>query len=155
MKFQRVVTVVLSLFVLISLGYLIEDNRRNARIEKAEVELAAGGRMTVVYYFHGTKRCHTCRTIEAYTREAIESTYGEELAAGKVEVRAVNVDEAANAHFVEDYDLAMRSVVLVEIIEGRQKRWKRLDEVWQLVDDKDAFVDYIVDNADGFIRKRG
>lgn len=155
---RRVITVVLLLFVGVSLGYLVWGGTRGGDVPPAQTETAAaaaGEHVTVVYYFHGTKRCWTCRTIEAFTREAVETAYGPELETGEVEVRTVNVDEPANAHFVEDYGLSMRSVVLVELIGGEQQRWRRLDQVWNLVEDKGAFVEYIVDNADEFVRTSG
>jgi hypothetical protein len=155
---KRLLTLVLLAFVGVSVGYMIWDGARGSGTEPAamsEAGEAGEGHVTVVYYFHGTKRCHTCRTIEALTREAVESAYSSELAAGAVELRTVNVDEPENEHFVSDYELSMRSVVLVEVVDGVEKRWQRLDEVWQLVDDRDAFVDYIIDNADGFVRRQG
>ena len=48
-----------------------------------------------------------------------------------------------------------RVVVLAEMVGGEETRWQRLDEVWNLVNDKGAFVEYIVDNTDEFVRKRG
>jgi hypothetical protein len=152
---KRIFTAVLLAFVAVSVGYLVRDGVRGAGDGPVATTGAGAGHVTVVYYFHGTKRCHTCRTIEALTREAVESAYSAELADGAVEIRTVNVDEPQNAHFVADYELSMRSVVLVEVVDGVEKRWQRLDEVWQLVDDRDAFVDYIIDNADGFVRRQG
>ena len=36
----------------------------------------------VVYYFHGNYRCITCRTIEMYTREAVNGAFLKELGNG-------------------------------------------------------------------------
>jgi hypothetical protein len=36
--------------------------------------------------------------------------------------------------------------------DGTQVEWKRLDKVWNLVHDKEAFVDYIYENADPLVR---
>ena len=46
-------------------------------------------------------------------------------------------------HFVKDYELTNRSVVVSLEKNGIEKRWKRLDRVWELVRDKDAFIEYI------------
>jgi hypothetical protein len=37
----------------------------------AEAGAEGGTGTTVVYYFHATARCATCRTIEAYAHEAL------------------------------------------------------------------------------------
>jgi len=107
----------------------------------------------VVYYFHGNMRCPTCRAIEALTREAIETGFARDLADGKMEMLAVNVDEPANGHFVTDYQLVTKSVVVVRFEGDLQKEWKNLDQVWQQVQDKDAFIRYIQDETTPFLQE--
>ncbi len=63
----------------------------------------------------------------------------------------MNIEQPANEHFVQDYSLVTRSVVLVRMKDGTQEEWKRLDKVWNLVHTKQAFVDYIYENADPMI----
>jgi len=105
----------------------------------------------IVYYFHATQRCWTCKTIEAYSEEAVRTGFAEHLASGTLEWKTVNIDEPENQHFVEDFQLATRTVVLVNVVDGVNKDWKRLDRVWQLVRDKPAFVDYIWENTNDFL----
>ncbi len=108
----------------------------------------------VAYYFHGTNRCTTCRTIEAYAREAVQTGFGEALKAGKLEWRALNVEEPANRHFIQDYRLYTRSVVLVNFQGDKQLRWKNLDKVWELVGDKGQFTRYVQGEVKTFVESR-
>jgi len=101
----------------------------------------------VVYYFHGNTRCVTCRKIESFAKSAIESGFTAELKSGQIQFRAVNVEEPKNEHFVQDYQLATRSVVLSRIRNDKQDAWKNLDQVWTLVRDPDAFERYVVDET--------
>jgi hypothetical protein len=103
-----------------------------------------------VYYFHGATRCNTCRTIEAYTRETLTSVFAKDLEARRLEWRPLNVDEPANRHFVQDYQLYTRSVVLVD--PKNPKRFKVLDRVWVLVHDKPAFQKYVEQEIRAFRR---
>ncbi len=96
---------------------------------------------TRIYYFHGSYRCATCRRIEAYAHEAVTGAFAADLAAQKLEWQAVNVDEAANRHFVEDFKLYTRSLVVVDAKDP--KRFKVLERVWELVRDKPAFRKYV------------
>jgi hypothetical protein len=105
----------------------------------------------VVYYFHGNVRCATCRKIEAYSEEAIITGFPDELEHGALAYRAVNVDKAQNKHFVEDFQLVTKSVVVVEYRDGSVVRWKNLDRVWLLVRDRDAFADYIRVETNAFL----
>jgi len=94
-------------------------------------------------YFHGNARCATCRKIEAYADEAIAQGFVDELESGRLTWRVVNIDESANKHFIKDFQLVTRSVVLVEYRDGKVLRWENLDKVWQLVRSKDRFVSYV------------
>ena len=96
---------------------------------------------TVVYYFHGTQRCMTCNKIEELARSAVEEGFAEELDAGRLSVESVNVDDPANEHFIRDFQLTARTVVV-----AKGKDYKHLDKTWQLVHDEDAFRKYAQEN---------
>jgi hypothetical protein len=104
----------------------------------------------LVYYFHATTRCATCRTIEAYAKETVTSKFASDLEAHRLEWRAVNVDEPANRHFIRDFQLYTRSVVVVDAKDP--KHYKVLDRVWQLVRDKAAFQSYVEQEIRAFPR---
>jgi hypothetical protein len=105
----------------------------------------------VAYYFHGNVRCATCRKIEAYTKEAIDSAFADQLKAGVLEWHVVNVDSVQNRHFVDDYQLYTRSVILADVHQGVQTKWKNLDKVWTLVRDKGKFVEYVQSEVKQYI----
>lgn len=104
---------------------------------------APPARKVIAYYFHGNVRCRTCRKIEASAADAIQRRFAAELQAGRLEWRPTNVDQPANEHFIHDYQLVTRSLVLVEIRDGKQVRWKNLDQVWELVSDEIRFGQYV------------
>jgi len=167
MKTKKLITFALLAFVAVSIGYLVLSNTGTvdstaAGPEKAPVSgndqkgaspgEAAGNASVpesrvVAQYFHGTMRCDTCRAIESLTMEALTSEFSDELESGKLEIRAINVDEPANWHFVEDYQLTTRTVVVALLDKGEEKEWKRLDQVWQLVRDRAAFIEYVQDET--------
>ncbi|MBX7255741.1 MAG: hypothetical protein K1Y02_05230 [Candidatus Hydrogenedentes bacterium] len=97
----------------------------------------------IVYYFDEGKDCSTCLNIPEFTKDALDTHFKNELSSGDIVWRAVDVEESRNAHFITDYSLYTKSVVLVRVNDGKQVRWKNLDKVWDLVYDKPAFLDYI------------
>lgn len=101
------------------------------------------GDKLIVYYFHRTVRCPSCTLLEEITREAVRSGFAPELSARRIEFMAVNVDDAAHAHYLDDYSLSVQSVVLAEMENGIQKRWKKLDRVWALLHQEEQLVGYI------------
>ncbi len=114
---------------------------------KARAAKNAEVKTAVVYYFYTNTRCSSCKTIEAYTREAVAT----KLAAGykdwKIEFKGVNVDEEPNKHFVQDYWLNSKSVVVQKFSGEKVLNWGKLDKVWQLLGDKDAFMNYVADET--------
>ncbi len=98
----------------------------------------------VVYYFYTDTRCSSCNTIEAYTREAVETAFRGPYKGWQVTFKGVNTDEAANEHFVQDYWLNSKSVIVQKFSGDKALNWGKLDRVWTLIGDKEAFKTYVV-----------
>jgi hypothetical protein len=96
-----------------------------------------------VYYFHTTGRCPTCIKMEKYTNEAMKAYFPNELKSGKIEFKVVNVEMPENDHFIKDYGLYTKSVVLSAVNSGKELRWKNLDKIWTKVRDRNEFMNYI------------
>ncbi len=117
------------------------------------ITIAKTGEGTVVvYYFHGNFRCTTCRTIEAYTREAITSGFPEELKDGRLKLLVMNIQEPENEGYIKDFQLQYYMVVLEKIVDGKRQEWKKLESVWELVKDKEAFVKYVQEETRDYLK---
>ncbi len=97
----------------------------------------------IAYYFHGTFRCTTCRTLESYSREVVEQRFGADISKGRLQFKVVNFELPENRHFVKDYQLFTKSLVLVRFTKGRQAEYKVLNDIWELVEDKSAMQAYV------------
>ena len=64
----------------------------------------------------------------------------------------VNVEVKGNEHFVKDYELYTKSVVLSETKNGKEVRWKNLDKVWTLLGDEAAFKKYVRDEVSAYLK---
>lgn len=98
---------------------------------------------TVVYYFHGNMRCSSCKKIEAYTKEAIQSGFAEALRNGTLEVKVINLEAPGNDHYVQDFQIYSRSVVLERLTGDTQQAWTNLDQIGRLIRNKTAFMEYV------------
>ena len=106
----------------------------------------AASMIVKVYYFHGTNRCRTCNRIEELARAAVLEKFSAQMSDGKLVFESVNLDDASNGHFVSDYQLTMRTVVV-----AKGDRFARLDEVWRLVRDEAALRDYVTRKVGEFL----
>jgi hypothetical protein len=113
------------------------------RGESAVPAAESDGDRLVATYFHSQRRCKTCNTIEAYSREALEVAFEDELRSGRVVWRALNFEDPANAAYRERYGLFTSTLVLSDVHDGKERDWFGLDETWSLVGDKPAFLAYV------------
>ena len=126
--FKKIITIILLLFVAGSILYIIE--RENKTVPGKQTEVLPAD-VLKVYYFHGTKRCMTCNTIEKLTRDAVGNSEN-------VKFISVNVEEPQNEHFIKDFNLVNRSVVM-----ERNGKFEKFDRVWELVRTPEEFSAYI------------
>lgn len=136
-------------------GDSVAEEPASPRTRPSPPSVAAGpetrAKKVVATYFHGSIRCATCRKVESYAREAVEEGFKSEVASGAVEFRAVNLEVEENAHFIHDYQLTNKSVVVTEEVDGIVVRWAKLDEVWSLVGDRDRYHVYVQDAVRGYL----
>jgi hypothetical protein len=141
-----------------SVPVLIADNKEKDKSTlKDTVEKVKAAKETkdidYVYYFMTTARCQSCMKIEAFTKEAVFENFSDSLKKGTIKWEMIQVDKKGNEHYVKDYELYTKSVVLVKMKDGKQVSWKNLDKVWSLLGDKIAFKKYITDEVTAFTGK--
>jgi hypothetical protein len=86
-------------------------------------------------------------TIEAYTEKTVQSEFPGELEAGRLEWRPIDVEQPANEHFQDDYQLEFNSLILAEVTGEAVTSWRNLDQVWYLLDDEEDFEEYVQTNV--------
>ncbi len=147
MNAKKVIRNLLLVFVAGSLAYMAFDEliARRAPTGSTQDSSAAITPATqlVVYYFSEGKECTTCEQIPLLARTALEAHFAKELESGAIVWSAIDVDDARNAHYIDEYGIYTKSIVLSRIEDGKQIRWKNLDRVWDLVYDKPAFIEYV------------
>lgn len=153
MKIKLVVTILLLVFVAASLValFLKGDGTESDAENVVETTVADTGTNYIFYYFHGNARCKTCLTIEMYALEAVETGFPEALKANRIEFLPVNLEVAENEHFIDDFQLSARTVVLERVVDGERKDYLNLTRVWELVGDKEAYITYIQEESGKFM----
>jgi len=90
--------------------------------------------------------------MEKFTRDAIETNFKDALASGNLEFKAVNVEERGNEHFVDDYKLYTKSLILSLVKDGKEVKSKNLDKIWELARNKQKFMDYVTGELSEFMK---
>jgi hypothetical protein len=138
-------TAVLLTFVAVSVGYVVVSKLIKPS-HAAAPEAAAGTPAraeTVVYYFYTSSRCASCMRIEAWTKECLEQEFGSDLKSGRIAWKPVNLEEDGNMHFVEDFKLTAKTVIVCNYRDGQPGRYADLVDVWRLLNDKGRFFQLV------------
>ena len=171
-KPRVIVTAGLLIFVAVSVVYLVaKETSRPAILNNRKPEPAASGPSTtpvgrqavapqstgkvIVYYFHGNFRCASCRKIEAWTRDAVKSAFAKEIEQGRIEWGPVNIDKPGNEHFVREYRLYTKSVILAKFKDGNRTQYKNLEKIWRLLHSRSDFEAYVSGEITSFLREQG
>ena len=170
---KRIISVLLLIFVAASVTYLIAKevrSRNGAAASGTAAEPPAldkvaqndgstqrapapQARRVVAYYFYGNVRCDSCRKIEAWSRQIVQRDFAGAIQQGHLQWKAININEPGNEHFVKDYQLATRSVVLAAFDGDKQTHWKNLEEVWGRLGNQDDFTQYIQRELAEFLKE--
>lgn len=105
----------------------------------------------IVYYFHGDKRCPTCRSIEAQAFQTVQTEFAAQLDRNEVQWITLNYDDASGKELAQTFGVEAAVVVLARMKDGKVATWKRLDEVWGLVGDPPAFAQFIRERVAGML----
>ncbi|MFA5316467.1 MAG: nitrophenyl compound nitroreductase subunit ArsF family protein [Dehalococcoidales bacterium] len=111
-------------------------------LQPADAAEDANNAHVVAYYFHGSARCPTCHKLERYSKEAIGPG-----------LKVVNVDEKENEHYIKDYRLYTKSLVLSLVADGREVKWKNLDKIWEYAGNEQKFIDYVKNETAGLLKE--
>jgi hypothetical protein len=111
------------------------------------------GETVFAFYLHGTRRCATCRKLEAYSEEALRVAFEKELLDSTLVWRTINYDEKENEHYLKDYSLYTKALILSRVKDGSEVEWKNLTKIWELVGDKDKFLKYVREETRAFMDK--
>lgn len=119
----------------------------------ASAKPAATSDKVLVYYLHTTFRCVTCNEIERLTKALVETEFAEDLAAGRIEWREANFQE--DESLANRYEVVSSCVVVVNIQDGQEKEFQRLDDVWTRYQDPADFNGYVGAAIRNYLTERG
>ena len=140
------------IFVVVGVaGFYLLPGNTGTELASAAGEDGSDGSRVVAYYFHTTFRCPSCHKIEQYTEGAIKEYFAKEIESGDLVYEVTNIEDKGNEHFVQDYQLYTKSVVLSLVKDGKEVGFKNLENVWQLLRNRDKFYEYIKEETRIFL----
>lgn len=66
-----------------------------------------------VYYFHFTRRCMTCTNVEKVSKDAVETQFPDQVKAGNVSFKSVNLDEKDGEAIGAKYKIEGQTLIVI------------------------------------------
>ena len=89
--------------------------------------------------FYGTHRCVTCEAIEANAEYTVNTYFKDQLAAGLISFKTVNVDEKSNYDMAERFEATGTALFINVIKDGKEKHIDLTNFAFQKGKDKEVF----------------
>jgi len=109
--------------------------------------------VVIAYYFHRTVRCAGCLEIETNAQRVIETSFATQVADKKLIWVPFNLDDPGGEEFGKEFDVSVSTLVLSKEKNGNQTEYKKLEKVWQLVHDPNAFDTYVRNEVQQFLNE--
>ena len=151
---KKIIQWVLLAVVVLGVGVEVVRNRAEPTVQKTvpiqaveSTNTASANEKTAVTvtYFSSNVRCVSCRKIEALTRNTIETQFAEQMNSRQLVFETINIDLPENKHYVEEYELSFKTVLIAYVDGTGEKQWRKMDKVWELLSNEDQFEAYIAE----------
>ena len=152
---SSIIRFILLTFVCVTLGTIVHQES----LVKAQTPTVAGPPPFVappentflVTYFHGNKRCTTCNNMEVFTRKSLDRYFEEDIQSQSMKMQVLNWQRDENAFYVMQYNLMGNAIIVSEIHNGLEKRFKNLSKIWDVAHDEKAFIEYVHKEVKSFM----
>ncbi len=86
----------------------------NAQANKnAEAKSSTVSAKVEVYYFHFTRRCATCLSVEENAKKAVETLYADKVKKGEYSFKGVNLDDESSKPIAEKLGIGGQTLLVV------------------------------------------
>ena len=106
-----------------------------------------------VYFFYNDIYCSTCEKLENYALSTIQADYAGELSSGMLQWRTLDMRTSENKHYIEEFSLYSKSIVLVAFENQTITRFKNLEGIWDKVGEEMEYRSYIRENLKTFMQE--
>ena len=144
-----------SIFIVLVLACCgCQERQVNNASASSDLNGLQDGPAVIVYYFHGTRRCFSCLTIEANAAKVIEDNFQQQITDGSLMWTPMNMEDPGSKELTEKFGIKTNTLVVAKMADGNYIGYKKLKKVWQLIDDPEGFSEYVTDEINAFLNDK-
>lgn len=106
--------------MLISLFSFSSCESKSTKTEKTDIINTENKDALMVYAFHGTRQCETCKHMKAYTKATLEKHFKNELKSEAIIYQIIDVDDEKNAELAEKFEATGTALMINRIKNGKE-----------------------------------
>jgi hypothetical protein len=84
----------------------------DAQVKKPDAKAVVSKKIEV-YYFHFSRRCNTCKSVEANAQKAVETLYADKVKKGEYSFKSINLDEASSKAIAKKLGVGGQTLLVV------------------------------------------
>ncbi len=84
----------------------------DAQVKKSDVKATVSKKIEV-YYFHFSRRCNTCKSVEANAQKAVETLYADKVKKGEYSFKSINLDDASSKTIAKKLGVGGQTLLVV------------------------------------------
>lgn len=111
--FLAISTVLAMTFLSCSLNAQTISGAQTAPSMKSTAAVNPSSQQIEVIYFHFTRRCLTCNTVEANSKLAVNSLYADKVKTGEASFKSYNLDEAEGKAVADKHKIGGQALVVI------------------------------------------
>lgn len=73
-----------------------------------------------ILYFHGAKRCVTCRAVETHTKALLDSVYAKQIAKGEIVYKVIDISKKENEAIANKYEVTWSTLLINDWKDGKE-----------------------------------
>lgn len=94
-------------------------------------------------YFHRVPGCQTCQIMSRYVFETVETKFAPEAESKKLVLRYIDFENPRYAAQTRAYKISGPTLTAIEVQNGKDVRYWRLDKIWTFAGNKAQFQNYV------------
>lgn len=99
-------------FILLLMGVFFSSFSVEAQQSETKTNAQEINSKVEVFYFHGDRRCKTCKAVGSISKKYLETKYSKEMKAGTVSFHDVNYDQAENKELAKKMEVSSSSLLV-------------------------------------------
>jgi hypothetical protein len=94
----------------------------------------------VVYAFHGTRQCSTCKNMKSNTKFTLDKYFSSQLKSGEIQYFVIDVDDPVNEAIAEKFEATGTALMVNRIKDGKDNISDWSDFAFDKANESEAYI---------------